>query len=188
MKLISPNLKLIILGFLNSCKILNFSTSQNNINLNKSILKKSIGQTPTKNKKIINSKSPLISKIKENISVGKTEKILKSPSKKEIVLPVNKLSFKQYAGPLDISCCVATEPDKLLQKLILTLKKNKIINYNYLKKLQCRKDGIKFLIEVLTLKETKLSYLKMNKTQGSIFEYNQIIAKLLKEVKNINYP
>jgi len=162
----------------------------------KNFLNKSINNqynTDIKVKKTINSSlsiSPRKTKKSETKSPHKllsAEKTTPSSPRKKLITfnrVASKPSFKNYTGPIDISCCISVEPNILLTKIGVILKKNKLVYFNSFKKYQCNKNGIKFLIEVMTLRESNISYIKLKKSQGSNLEYNQMISKLLKEFRN----
>jgi hypothetical protein len=162
----------------------------------KNFLNKSINNqynTDIKVKKTINSslsKSPRKTRKSDTKSPNKVSSVEKttpsSPRKKLISFNrvASKPSFKNYTGPIDISCCISVEPNVILTKIGVILKKNKFVYFNSFKKYQCNKNGIKFLIEVMTLRDSNISYIKLKKSQGSNLEYNQMISKLLKEFRH----
>jgi len=143
-------------------------------------------KSPILNETIAPSKSPILNKrIKspQPKSFSTDKKAKKEKETASVNLTKSKPSLKSYVGPIDLSCCVAQDSEKLSENIGNILKKNRVIFQKGLKKFQCTKDNLKFIIEVLLLKDTKLSYMKMNMLQGPQFEYNQLISKIIYGVK-----
>ena len=173
-------------------------------NLLTSTLNRKINQSI--NKEIKETKGILKIQLKSSLSMLKTYKTSKtpenkkkspskkqsiekskfiSPSKRDLNLKIKsgKPYFKIYLGPIDLSCCFILDPETLIRKLTLFLKKSKIIFYTSFKKLYCSKNEIKFCLDVQVINYSTMSYLKIKKMQGCIFEYNLLISKLIKELR-----
>ena len=140
-------------------------------------IKKITIQSPNK------TKSMILSPTKKQ-SLEKSMKV--SPSKRDEIIKaakISKSSYKFFIGAIDLSCCFAIDPDTLLLKLKIILKKNIIIYQNSLSKITCSKKSLKFLIDIKLLKDSTVSYLNMKMLKGSIIDYNFVVSKILKEIK-----
>jgi len=99
--------------------------------------------------------------------------------------PINNEKTKNiYNGPMDISCCVALDPSLVANKMQAIAKKHRLIlvqknSFN----MTCHREGLHFSLEILLLKDTGLTYMKMKRKQGTFSEYNSITTKIIMDVK-----
>ena len=119
--------------------------------------------------------------IKNNL---KTVQLNRENSGTNLASEREDFKLKDYSGPIDLGCCFQIDVEVLIKNLLKVLAKLRII---YIMKnnqsLRCNKEGIKFRIDFYTLKETKLSYVKFQRTQGTTFEFQQIISKILYDLR-----
>ena len=119
-------------------------------------------------------------KIKEYHEINNTESSLVNSND----LEENKI--KDNDGPIDISCCFSCDIESLHKHLIKILNKQRIIYIN--KKhfiFRCSREGVKVKIDLFTIKDSKLTYTKFQRIQGTSFEYQQVTSKILNDLRII---
>ena len=151
----------------------------------KELIRDEMKATPEYYKYLDTKNASVLQNIKNIKHFGQNNK--SSPDKFEneslVITERTSLNVDQknyYNGPIDISCCIPIEPFKLLCKVLNVLKK---IRINFVQKsnlnISCRKEGVYFSLDILTLRETGVSYLRLKRTQGEYSEYKQTVTKFL---------
>jgi len=151
---------------------------------NKEKLKDDVKYTPEYMKYLDTRNASKLQNIK-NISHFESDRTVANGRHIGKEIPISFDKTKNFNnGPIDISCCVAADPSTIANKIHAIAKKHRLIlvqknSFN----MTCHRGALHLSLEILLLKDTGLTYMKMKRKQGTFSEYNSLSAKIIADVK-----